>query len=82
MLTNYMGKCSIHGAVQSRGGPPNHPFFPLIFHDINHPASLGYPHLSHPKLKVFVLKRISIWGSPMTMETLYIMVIWVICGKW
>ena len=61
----------------AQGGTSKSSIFPLIFHDINHPASLGYPHLSHPKLEVFVLKRISLRGSPMTMETLNVIHIYI-----
>ena len=28
--------------------PPNHPFIVGIFHEINHPASLGHPHFGKP----------------------------------
>ena len=34
----------IYGGFQSMGVPLNHPFQLGIFHENNHPASLGYPH--------------------------------------
>ena len=33
-----------------RGTPSYHPFYRWIFHEINHPASLGFSHLKNPTI--------------------------------
>jgi len=43
---------AIWGFPQKKGTPSHHPFIDGIFHELNHPASLGYLYFRKP----------SIWG--------------------
>ena len=65
-----MFMCIEGGFLSHRGTPSYHPFLDGIFHDINHPAIKGYPHLWKPSC-IYIYTIGSMYGRLMLTLGLY-----------